>query len=104
MRTVLLVSLAALAAASPAAAKGRSYTVTIDKMKFGALPPGLHVGDTIVWVNRDIFEHSATAQDKSFDVDLQPGKKASTVLRKAGTIAFVCKYHPGMRGKLSVAR
>ena len=54
--------------------------------------------------HRDIFEHSATARDKSFDVDLPAGKQATTVLRKAGDIAFACKYHPGMKGTLKVAR
>src|SRR3569623_3163627 len=100
MRGMLILGAAVLAAAAPAAAKPHTYTVTIDQMKFGALPSGLHVGDRIVWDNHDIFQHSATAQDKSFDVDLPAGKKATTVLRKAGEIAFVCKYHPGMKGTL----
>jgi len=104
MRGAPLLGAVLLAAASPAAASPHTYTVTIDKMKFGALPTGLHVGDRIVWDNRDIFRHSATAKDKSFDVDLPAGRKGTTVLRKAGDIAFDCKYHPGMKGTLKVAR
>jgi plastocyanin len=104
MRGALLLGAALLAAASPAAARPHTYIVTIDKMKFGAVPAGLHVGDRIVWDNHDIFEHSATAADKSFDVDLPAGKKGTTVLRKAGDIAFTCKYHPGMKGTLKVVR
>ena len=42
--------------------------VTIKNLKFAPLPTGLHVGDTIEWVNDDMFLHSATAADKSFDV------------------------------------
>jgi plastocyanin len=104
MRGAPLLGAVLLAAASPAAASPHTYTVKIDKMKFGALPSGLHVGDRIVWDNRDIFQHSATAKDKSFDVDLPAGRKGTTVLRKAGDIAFDCKYHPGMKGTLKVAR
>lgn len=92
----------ALLAASAAAAAPHTYTVVIDKMKFGPVPPGLHKGDVIIWVNRDFLRHSATASDHSFDVDLQPSARARTVLNKAGTIAFVCRYHPGMRGVLQV--
>jgi plastocyanin len=96
----LLASSALLAiGAAPA---GRQHVVVIDDLKFGAIPAELHRGDTIVWDNRDIFRHTATAQDKSFDVDLQAGAKGRTVLRKAGTIPFLCKYHPGMRGELRV--
>ena len=38
----------------------------------------------------------------SFDADLPPGAKATTVLKSAGAIAFACRYHPGMRGVLHV--
>lgn len=86
------------------AAPAKTYTIVIDKMKFGAVPAGLRVGDTIVWVNRDIFRHSATARDGSFDVDLPPAKSAKMVLGRVGSIAFWCKYHPGMKGQLAVAR
>jgi plastocyanin len=87
---------------SPAAAAPRTYTVVIEMLKFGALPPELHKGDAIVWVNRDFLRHSATASDHSFDADLPAGARVKTVLTKSGAIAFVCRYHPGMRGVLQV--
>jgi plastocyanin len=90
--------------ASPAAAATTVHTIIIDKMKFGPAPAGLRSGDTIIWVNRDMFKHSATARDKSFNVDLPPKSSGKTVIRHAGTIAFYCIYHPGMAGSLSVAR
>ena len=107
MRRGRCITLSAAAAAllwtaSAAAAAPHTYTVVIDKMKFGPVPALLHKGDSIVWVNHDLFRHTATATDHSFDVDLQPNGKAKTVLNKAGTIAFVCRYHPGMRGTLHV--
>ena len=93
---------ALLLLASQAAAAPHVYTVVIDKLKFGQLPTGLHKGDSIVWVNRDLLRHSATATDHSFDIDLLPGKTGKTLLKKSGAIAFVCRYHPGMRGVLQV--
>ena len=93
---------ALLPGASPAAAAPHTYTIVIDKMKFGPVPAQLHKGDVIVWVNHDFLRHSATATDHSFDVDLKPGAKGRTVLNRSGAIAFVCRYHPGMRGVLRV--
>ena len=99
--TVVLVS--SPAAASPARA-AHSYTVVIDKMKFGAVPSGLRVGDTIMWVNRDLFRHTATAANHGFDIDLAAGKSGKTIMKKAGPVTFSCKYHPGMKGRLLVAK
>jgi plastocyanin len=75
----------------------------MDNMAFESVPKGAKVGDIIVWDNRDTVQHSATARDSSFDVRLQPGKKARTVLAKAGNIAVYCVYHPMMRATLKVA-
>jgi len=95
---------AAAALASPASAAPRVFTIALDKMKFGPAPAGLHVGDRIVWVNRDFIRHSATAADRSFDLDLPAGKSGAVVLRKAGAIVVACKFHPGMKLQLNVAK
>jgi plastocyanin len=79
------------------------YTVTLAGMGFGPTPENLRVGDTIQWVNADMFQHTATARNGAFDVDLPPKASARTVLRRAGTIEFYCRYHPGMTGRLTVA-
>ena len=101
---VALGPVAALLLLSPAAAAApRTHLVVIDKMRFGALPGDLRTGDIIVWENRDLFRHTATAKDGSFDVDLKPGAKGTTVV-KAGAILVTCRYHPGMRAMLKVAK
>ena len=87
---------------TPVPAAAHTYVIVLDKMKFGALPSGLRKGDAIVWVNRDFLRHTATAADHSFDVDLPAGAKVKTVLKRSGTIAFSCRFHPGMRGVLQV--
>jgi plastocyanin len=104
VRLALLAFAVWLLGTNAAVAAPRSYTVVMDGMKFGPVPAALKIGDRIIWVNRDIFQHSATATDRSFDVDLKPGAKAITVLKSPGSIAFICKYHPGMRGVLRVVR
>jgi len=102
---VLLVGAAALAAVSACspASTQKTYVVTLKDLMFGPTPPETHVGDTIEWVNDDLFLHSATAQDKSFDVELKPGARVAMPLTKAGAFDFFCKYHPGMKGRLVVS-
>jgi plastocyanin len=108
MRIVTSLALAGAMAVSTAltgmpAALAAEYTVVLDKMAFGPLPAELHVGDTIVWQNDDIFRHSATARDKSFDVDLPSKAAVPMVLTTAGTFEFFCKFHPGMKGTLVIS-
>jgi plastocyanin len=79
-----------------------SYIVTIQQMRFGATPATLRVGDSIEWVNDDIFLHSATARDGSFDVELKPKAHARTTFQRPGTYPFACRYHPGMTGTVVV--
>ena len=100
---LVLVLAAASALASAADSAPANYKVTIADMAFGPAPASLRVGDAIEWVNADIFEHSATANNGSFDVTLPPKAHARVTLRRAGRIAFHCRYHPGMTGVLTVS-
>ena len=103
-KTVPLAFAALLLPLSPAAAAPRTHVLVIDKMKFGPVPQDLKAGDVIVWDNRDMFRHTATAKNGAFNVDLPAGAKGRTVLRTPGVITFTCKYHPGMRGVLKVTK
>lgn len=86
-----------VALAAPAAAA--THVVVIDQMKYAPVPP-LKVGDTVVFVNKDMFRHTVTASNNSFNLDLPPGTKGSLHINSAGHAAFYCKYHPGMRGTM----
>lgn len=100
----MLAAAAPLPVAAPSAHPHRTYTIVIDKMKFGSVPPGLRVGDTIIWTNRDLFRHTATATDRSFDIDLMPSKSGKLVLKHPGIVRFNCTYHPGMKGQMTIGR
>lgn len=78
------------------------HVITITRMKFGPAPQPLAVGDVVVWDNKDLFRHTATARDGLFDLDLPPGKQAHVTLMTAGEIEVFCRFHPGMVLKLTV--
>ena len=61
------------------------------------------VGDTIEWVNKDIFAHTATARNGDWDVMLPSNKTLKLVLKKAGTIDYYCRFHPNMKATLTIS-
>ena len=102
-RALLLAPFALLAGIRTAGAAPKVHVVRMAKMVFGPAPTGVRVGDIIEWVNADVVQHTATARDGSFDVNLKPGSKARTVLKSPGVVAYYCRYHSGMTGRVVVA-
>ncbi|PTM92113.1 cupredoxin domain-containing protein [Mycoplana dimorpha] len=95
-----IVALVAVCASAAAAAE---VQITIAKMKFSPASTQAKVGDVVVWKNDDIFRHSATARDKSFDVDLPPNSEKRMTITQAGSVDYYCRFHPAMVGKLEIA-
>jgi plastocyanin len=88
-----------LPVALPAPAAAATHVVVIDQMKYAPVPP-LKVGDTVLFENKDLFRHTVTASNNSFNLDLLPGQMGSLRINSAGHAVFYCKYHPGMRGTM----
>ncbi|HXD38517.1 MAG TPA: plasmid stabilization protein [Rhodanobacter sp.] len=89
---------AAVRSATPAP---QVHVIVVDTMQYGPMPTGVRAGDIIEWVNRGLLEHTATARDGRFDIDLKPG---ATVRMKAmaGTVEVYCRFHPTMVATLVV--
>jgi plastocyanin len=83
-------------------AQAETVTVTVDKMAFSPAEINAKVGDTIEWVNKDTFAHTATVKG-GWEVMLPVKKSGSIVVDKAGTIDYICRFHPNMKGKITVA-
>ena len=61
------------------------------------------IGDTIIWVNKDISVHSATAKDNAFSSGSIRSKKSwSYKAAVTGEHPYKCVFHPGMKGKLII--
>lgn len=83
-------------------AQAATIEVTIDKMAFSPADIEARVGDTIEWINKDVFVHTATVKG-GFEVMLPSKKSGSVVLDKTGTIDYYCRLHPNMKGRITVA-
>jgi plastocyanin len=89
-------------AAGPTPA-GSTHTVTIENMQFSPAELTVHPGDRIVWENKDLFPHTATASDKTFDSgSIASNGSWALETTKSADYPYGCAYHPTMKGKISV--
>jgi plastocyanin len=84
-------------------AHAETIQITMDKLVFSPTEVNASVGDTIEWVNNDILAHTATAQSGNWDVAIAAKKTVSSILKKAGTVEYYCRYHPNMKGRIVIA-
>ncbi len=80
------------------------YSVAIDNLAFAPTNLTVRVGDAVQWVNKDLFLHSATSPNNSFDVTLKPNATAGVIMLRAGVYGYICRYHPGMKGQIVVQK
>lgn len=63
----------------------------------------IRAGETVRWFNDDALPHTVTAADGSWDSgNLPPGGLFEHRFEAPGTYQYVCRYHPGMAGTISV--
>ena len=82
--------------------KPATHTIVIEGLKY--VPETLTVkrGDTVVWVNKDPFPHTATAKGGFDSHEIAAGKSWKLTPSKAGDYAYICTLHPNMAASLKV--
>jgi len=101
-RSYLFIACAMILGLASAPSRAETIQVVIDKLTFSPTEVQAKVGDTIEWLNKDSFAHTATAKG-DFDVMIAAGKSGSTVLKKAESVEYYCRFHPNMKGRITVA-
>ena len=91
-----------LSAAIAVPAHAATIQITIENMEFAPAEVSARVGDTIEWINKDVLVHTATARNGDFDVATPPKKTVTSLLKKAGTVEYYCRYHPNMKAVLRI--
>ena len=95
------LSAALVLSASPAMAA--TIEVTIEKLVFSPASVEAKTGDTIAWVNKDAFAHTATVKG-AWEVTIPPKSTGKMTLTAAGAVDYFCRFHPNMKGHLDVAQ
>jgi plastocyanin len=94
---------AALMLEASMSAHAATIQITMENLEIAPAEASARVGDTIEWINKDIFAHTATARGGDWDVTIPPKKAATAVLKKAGTVEYYCRFHPNMKATLTIA-
>ena len=90
-------------AAGAVPSKPRTHTVVIEGTRFQPETLTDKAGDTIVWVNKDMFPHSATASNSTFNSQvIAAGASWRYTATKKGDFAYACIFHPTMKASLLV--
>ena len=94
---------AALTLGISVSAHAATIQITMENLVISPTEATAKVGDTIEWINKDIFAHTATARNGDWDVTMPPKKTVTSVLKKVGTVEYYCRFHPNMKATLTVA-
>jgi plastocyanin len=90
-------------AASSMVASGTGVTLKIANYAFAPAALTVRVGTRVTVTNLDSTAHTATAGSGAFDSGtLKQGQSSHFMLRKAGTISYICQFHAFMAGTIKV--
>ena len=93
---------AVMLAAAAVPARAETIQVMVDKLVFTPAEVSAKVGDTIEWINRDILAHTATVKG-GMEVMIPARKTGRVTLQKAEVIDYYCRFHPNMKGRITVS-
>ncbi len=84
-------------------AMSATHTVVIEGMKYNPESLTAKVNDTIVWINKDFFPHTATTTGKGFDSkEIESGSSWKYKVKSVGSFQYICTLHPTMKGALTI--
>ena len=90
----------------PAAAQSAETATRIVEMTDSAFSPDrvdMKVGETVSFVDKDEIAHTATAEGTFDSGTVRQGDRFDFTATQAGTFHYLCSFHPGMAGTISVA-
>lgn len=94
---LLSASFVFVLAATDVCLAAETITITIRSLSFDPKQVEAHVGDTVVWTNNSLTNHTAVSDDdgKTFDTgELKPNETSTPVkLERQGEFGYHCKIH-----------
>lgn len=84
-------------------AMGKEHTISIEAMKFVPGEMTVKRGDTVKWINRDFFPHTATSLKRGFNSKgIKEGGSWTFTFKESGSFPYKCLFHPPMKGNIVV--
>jgi plastocyanin len=82
---------------------GGGTTITIANFAFDPNTITVSGATDVTVTNNDSAAHTFTADDESFDVELDPGATETVKVDVSETTGFHCTFHPQMTGTIEVS-
>ena len=83
--------------------QGTVHHVTISGIKFNPETVELKKGEVIEWKNDDLVPHTVTDEADGIESGTIPPEKTWRYRsKKAGIFAYICRFHPTMKGTMVV--
>jgi plastocyanin len=82
---------------------GGGTTITIAGLAFDPDTITVSGATEVTVINNDSAPHTFTADDDSFDVELDPGATETVTVDVSETTGFHCNIHPQMTGTIEVS-
>ena len=91
---------------APATKKAdNDHTVHMKDKKYVPDTLTIKAGESVTWQNDDDHDHTVIADDKSFKSgNINPDDTFAYTFKKTGTFKYACKYHPRMKGTVTVEK
>ena len=99
---VRLIVAALICCAVTTPVRAATIKIVMENLEIKPAEASARAGDTVEWINKDVFAHTATARNGDFDVTLPPNQTVSFVLKKAGAVDYYCRFHPNMKAVLKI--
>ncbi len=77
-------------------------TITIKDFIYDPADVTGKAGQSITIANNDGFNHTVTAKDGTFDLDVPGNGSVTLTISKAGTFPYSCTYHPGQHNPATI--
>ena len=103
-RRLLLITVGAAFLLGPAAAAwAQEASVSIEDFEFNPATSEVTAGTTLTWTNNGEVDHTATADDGTFDSGvIEPGGTYSFTFDEEGEFPYICEIHPNMQGTVTI--
>ena len=85
-----------------AADKPTTHAIVMQSTSYAPATLTVKRGDTVVWVNKDPFPHTATSAGNFDSKSIAAGASWKYKASKVGDFPFTCTFHPNMLGTLKV--
>ena len=83
-------------------AHAATIQIAMENLVFAPAEVSAKVGDTIEWVNKDVFVHTATAKNGDLDVTHAAEEDGDLGVEEGRPVDYYCRFHPNMKAVLKI--